>query len=109
VGRAAGVGQRSLTEAQFTTAVIQLAKYRGWSVTHFRPAKTERGWRTALQGDAGFPDLVLSRRGRTIIAELKTETGRLTDGQRRWADQIGPALYRLWRPSDMPIIGQELR
>jgi carbohydrate-selective porin OprB len=96
-----------VTEAQFTEAVIDLAKFRGWKVTHFRVAWTEKGWRTPLQGDAGFPDLVLARRGSIIIAELKTEKGKVTRAQAGWANALG-SVYRLWRPSDMDDITREL-
>ena len=98
-----------LTEQQFGEAVIDLARYRGWRVVHFRPARTTRGWRTAMSGDLGFPDLVLARHGVVLLVELKTQHGRLGRGQREWADAIGPGLYRLWRPSMMEEIKAELR
>ena len=44
-----------MTEEQLLTAVMDLAKFAGWRVTHFRPARTGRGWRTAVQGDNGCP------------------------------------------------------
>jgi hypothetical protein len=96
-----------VTEAEFTDAVIDLAHFRGWLCTHFRPAWTGKGFRTALQGDAGFPDLVLARRGVVIHAELKTEKGRVTRAQAAWATALGGS-YRLWRPSDMDEIAREL-
>lgn len=97
-----------LTEAQFAQAVVELAQWRGWRVVHFRPARTEKGWRTAMTGDLGFPDLVLARRGVVLHIELKTMHGRMGRGQREWAEEIG-ATYRLWRPSDMEQIKAELR
>lgn len=87
----------SMTEADFLSAVIRAARDRGWMVYHPRPAQTSKGWRTAGQGDAaGFPDLVLARDGRVIVAELKTETGRLTPAQESWLRASGG---ELWRPS----------
>lgn len=97
-----------MSEAEFTETVIQLAKFHGWTVTHFRPAWTERGWRTPLEGHKGFPDLVLARGGVVLIAELKTEKGKVTKEQQRWAAEIG-AQYRLWRPHDLEAIKEELR
>src|SRR5262245_42102129 len=41
--------------------ILQLARLWGWASYHQRPARTARGWRTALSGCAGFPDLVLVR------------------------------------------------
>lgn len=60
-----------------------------------------------MQGDRGFPDLVLAKNGVVILAELKTDTGRLGQGQPEWAEQIGTQ-YRLWRPKDMEQIKAEL-
>lgn len=73
---------------------------------HFRPARTAAGWRTPLSGDRGVPDLLLARRGRLILAELKSERGRLGSGQREWLDALGEH-GRLWRPADWDAI-QEL-
>lgn len=97
-----------MTEAQFADTVVSLAQWNRWRVVHFRPALTNKGWRTAMQGDAGFPDLVLARNGVLIVAELKTVHGRLGRGQQEWADAIG-AQYRLWRPTDLDAIREELR
>lgn len=97
-----------LSEAQFTETVIELAKFHGWMVSHFRPAWTERGWRTALQGHPGFPDLTLARNGVVLIVELKTVKGKTTKQQQRWGEAIG-SQYRLWRPTDLDAIKEELR
>lgn len=88
-----------VTEAEFTNSVIALAQLRGWKVAHFRPARTIRGWRTAVQGDIGFPDLVLARNGVVIFAELKTDKGKIRPEQEEWHQQIG-TVY-VWRPGDI--------
>lgn len=88
-----------MTEAQFTQAVIDFAKYKGWMVAHFRPARTTRGWRTPVQGDNGFPDLVLARDGRVVYAELKVGRNTLSKDQERWANAL-PEMY-VWRPADL--------
>jgi hypothetical protein len=97
-----------VTEDDLLSAVIDLARWRRWRVTHFRPCKTEKGWRTPLQGDPGWVDLALARNGVVILAELKSEKGKLGEGQPEWAAAIG-AQYRLWRPSDWPLIEKELK
>ena len=97
-----------ITEYQFAESVMALAQYRGWRVVHFRPALTKKGWRTAMQGDRGFPDLVLARGGAVLIVELKTNDGRYGIGQPEWAEELG-GVYRLWRPRDMEAIKEELR
>lgn len=99
------------TESQFQDAVADYARLRGWRVAHFRPARTKGGWRTAGQYDAqGFPDLVLVRSA-LVLAELKSESGRLSQPQREWARAIAAAQvpYYLWRPSDWPAIEAILR
>jgi len=97
-----------MTEVQFTDRVIQTAKLYGWLVTHFRPAKTTKGWRTALQGDSGFVDLVLARAGVVIHAELKVGRGRPRPDQISWAQAIGET-HRLWYPDDWDEIVETLR
>jgi hypothetical protein len=92
-----------MSEAQLQGGVIDTARTLGYLVAHFRAAKTERGWRTPVEGDGkGFPDLVLTGRGRVIFAELKNETRPLEPEQRVWLDALtiaGAELY-VWRPSD---------
>lgn len=96
-----------ISEAQFTNTVIELAKFRGWKVAHFRPAQTARGWRTPMSGDVGFPDLVLARDGVVIFAELKSDSGRLRKEQIEWAAHL-PGAY-IWRPKDLDLIKELLR
>lgn len=97
-----------MTEAELQKWVIDLAHLRGWLITHYRPAATRRGrFLTHLQGDKGGPDLLLARNSVVILAELKSSKGRLTPEQRAWRDQIGD-IYRLWRPSDLEAIINEL-
>lgn len=103
-----------MTEAQFQAAVIDLARLCGWRVMHTRAAQIRPGvWATPIQGDAGFPDLVLCRpiQGDFIVAELKTETGRVSAGQHLWLralDAAGVETY-VWRPTDLPTIKTRLR
>lgn len=109
-----------MKEADFQANVIQLARMFGWRVAHFRPARTKYGWKTPMQGDPGFPDLVLARDGRVIFAELKSDTGKLSPEQGMWLSAIDPywedtprlpirfAAY-VWRPSDIDEIGKVLR
>jgi hypothetical protein len=58
--------------------------------------------RNSKGSDSGFPDLVLLRPPRLVVAELKTETGRVTVAQWAWLDDFaacGAESY-VWRPSD---------
>jgi hypothetical protein len=87
--------------------VIELARLHHWKVFHQRPARTAHGWRTAVQGDAGLPDLLLLRPPRLIIAELKSALGRVTPDQEAWlqAFALVPDVHvYVWRPADWPAI-----
>ena len=82
-------GVKKITEAEFMRQVIRLAQLLGWKVAHFRPARTNKGWRTPVQGDgAGFPDLILGRGPghaiRLIAAELKVGNNKPTPQQYAW-------------------------
>lgn len=75
----------SLSEAQLQSAVIELATLLGWRLVHFRPAIDRSGrWTTPMQGDAGWPDLVLCRPPRLVFLELKSTKGRVTTDQTKW-------------------------
>jgi hypothetical protein len=107
-------------EEDFIQTVIDYARLRGWLVSHFRPGRTRDGWRTPIQGDAGFPDLVMARiepttgQARLIICELKSLRGRVTDDQSRWLQTLsavpGIAVH-VFRPteSDWQTIEQLLK
>lgn len=77
-----------MSEAAFQRQVTGLAQLLGWHWAHFRPGRTERGWATPVSGPigAGFPDLVLANVLRQSGAEV-----------------------RVWRPSDIDAIAEELR
>ena len=96
------------SEADFTAWVIDVAKLHGWLVHHVRPAWTAKGYRTPVQGDAGAPDLLLARDGVVVLAELKTQTGRVRPEQEAWLAACGPSA-RLWRPADRPAVLALLR
>jgi hypothetical protein len=103
---------RAEREREFQRAVIDLARLYGWRVYHTRPALTQRGrWVTPVQGDVGFPDLVLVRPPRVVFAELKRAGGRLTEAQQGWLDALhaceGVEAY-LWTPEDWHTIQRVL-
>jgi hypothetical protein len=101
----------SLSERNFMAQVIDLAHYCGWRVAHFRPARMAHGWRTPVGADgAGFPDLLMVREGVQIVAELKTEDGRLSEEQGRWLDTFETVCRCYsWRPSQWQEIEEALR
>lgn len=96
-----------MTEGQLQDAVIETARTFGWRVAHFRPARVIRGGRetyeTPVSADGkGFPDLVMIRGDRFVVAELKSDTGALRPDQEEWlADfRAHPGLETyLWKPA----------
>ena len=101
-----------MTEREFQRAVVELARLMGWRVQHTRPALTQRGrWLTPIQGDAGFPDLVLCRPPRLIVAELKRVGGKPTAEQQAWLEALqacaGVECY-LWTPADWDVVARTL-
>jgi hypothetical protein len=80
----------AMLEAQFKNTVIDIATRYDWFVHHDLPAMNRRGaWATHIQGNAGFPDLVLvNKRGVLVFAELKTDIGRVSKTQEAWLDSL---------------------
>ena len=102
---------RNAPEKILQDKVIHLAKMNGFMVQHSRPVKQADGrWLTAIQGDAGFPDLVLADAQRGVLfIELKSDTGRLTAGQVAWQRNIKPHCeYWLVRDADLPMLARRL-
>jgi hypothetical protein len=87
-------------EKEWQAQVVSLARRLGWMTYHtYDSRRSEPGW----------PDLVLVRE-RMVIAELKTQTGRVSEAQRKWLNalqQAGVETY-LWRPSDMGQVAATL-
>jgi hypothetical protein len=106
------VGVARLTEAAFTRQVLALARLCGWKSAHFRPGLTRKGeWRTAVQGDGkGFPDLLLVRGDRVVVAELKTNAGKPTKEQGEWlfAFRLAGVEAYVWKPLSWPVIERVL-
>ena len=73
---------------------------------HQRPARTMNGYRTAIQGHTGFPDLVLLRPPRLVFAELKGPRGKVQHDQALWLNGLEVVPYveqYLWRPKDWEL------
>ena len=95
-----------MSERELQSAVIEMAKLLGWRIMHQRPGRTLEGWRTAIEGHPGFPDLVLLRPPRLIFAELKSKRGRVDFDQATWLNGLnevkGVEQY-CWRPADWEL------
>ena len=100
------------SEADFMRTVTELAELFGWSWVHFRPARTAHGWRTPVSGPmgTGWPDLLMVRGKRLIVAELKRDGGKPTPEQVRVLDLLGVAAEAyVWRPADWSAVEAALR
>jgi hypothetical protein len=91
----------AVTEAAFLAAVLKLARTSGWMAYH-----TYRSTKSA----EGFPDVVAAATasairplGRLLFAELKTETGIVSQAQQAWLSTlqgIESIECYVWRPTD---------
>jgi len=101
-----------IDEATLQGAVIDALRVLGWYVAHFRPARTEKGWRTPVAADGkGFPDLLAThiKQKRLLAIELKGKRGKRTPEQEIWAEHFLAVAsvtvaveYHLWTPADWP-------
>ena len=101
----------SISEKDFQDMVVDAAEKWGWLVHAERPAKSNKGWVTPIQGKEGFPDLVLCKPPRLILAELKSQKGKVSTPQQEWLDALAICTEAaidvdvvLWRPSDFKDI-----
>lgn len=101
-----------MTEKQFQSYVVEMARTLGWWVAHFRPARVIRGgketYETPFAADGkGYPDLTMVRRGTLAFVELKAENGRVSEHQANWlglledvADSCHNVYCMVWKPAD---------
>jgi hypothetical protein len=97
----------AMSEDDLQTSVIDLARLYGYKVAHFRSVKVTKKdgstyWQTPVQGEVGFPDLILLRDGRGLAWELKSQRGQPTPAQTQWLSAFKLAGFdaRIIRPSD---------
>lgn len=89
-------------EAAFQARVKSFAGRHGWECYHTHNSK---------RSDPGFPDLVLARPPRILFRELKTETGKVSDDQKKWLLLLAACGLdaAVWRPSQWDEIQETLR
>jgi hypothetical protein len=89
---------KTVTEKRFMAAVVAFAALHKWKVFHpFDSRKSAPGW----------PDLALVRGGRLVLAELKTESERVSSAQAEWLERLravaansaGAVTVHLWTPA----------
>ena len=92
-----------MTEKEFMAQIIQLLELYDWRYYHTFDSR---------RSAQGFPDLVAIRPPRFILAELKTDNGKLTAAQREWLEALGRVPHVetfCWRPGDFEEIVALLR
>ena len=102
-----------MNEAALKSTVINVARMKGWLIHHDLPAMNRRGrWATHVEGDVGFPDLVLlsPHYGQLLFVELKSEKGRTTSSQDNWLGALTLAGIEshVVRPADLEFITHRL-
>jgi len=88
----------ALTEKAFQSHVLALARMYQWRTFHVYDSR---------RSAPGFPDLLLCKPPVLLLAELKTDHGRLTPAQSEWVSVLGQCTTiatHLWRPADLPRI-----
>jgi hypothetical protein len=100
-----------ITEREFQIQIIRYAQLLGYKVAHFRVARTSSGWRVPIEADGtGWPDLVMVRDKKILVAELKVQNRPLTRQQAAWLQALegaGVAAYH-WTPNDWREIQEVL-
>ena len=93
----------ALPEKAFMSQIIDLAERTGWLVYHTYDSR---------RSQKGFPDLVLVRPPEIIFAELKSQSGRLTDEQADWLNALSQIekspIIAVWRPDDIEVVAKYL-
>ena len=93
----------SMSEAQFQKIVEGYAKVMGWLYYHTRDSR---------RSQPGFPDLVMLRGERQVVAELKRQkAAKPSEKQQNWLDgykAVGAEVY-VWRPAHIPEIEEILK
>lgn len=91
-------GNVALSEKQWQQTVADYAKLRGWHLYHSYDSR---------RSEPGFPDLVLLRGRRQVVAELKTDAAPgPTPDQQKWLQAFADvgAEVHVWRPRDLQLV-----
>jgi hypothetical protein len=103
-------------ESVLLSQVMAYAAMRGWRAWHDQATNTPRrcrdcgSYQRIPRNAPGLPDLILVRRPRLVIAEIKAEGGRVTPAQQRWLDEFAACGVETftWFPHDWETIKEVL-
>jgi IS4 transposase len=96
---------RAIPEGQFQADVVAYAILLGWKFIYHVPDSRRAS-------SAGFPDLVMVRKGRLLFIECKKVGGVVSPAQRAWLDALGtvPGVeVMVATPEDWPALESLLR
>ena len=86
---------KGISETAFLSQVADILNLYRWRWCHIRPAWSEKGWRTPIQGNdpdgfkgKGLPDIIAVRPPRLIFAELKDAYAKPTPEQEAWLEDL---------------------
>ncbi len=91
-----------ISHKAFQQQVIEVARAGGFDRIYFT-------W-NSRHSPAGFPDLIMLKGSRMVVAELKTGKDKVRPEQQAWLDAfalVTPGVY-VWRPSDSEDIDRIL-
>ncbi len=96
---------RTVSEAELFEACRQMLDLYGWLWYHTYDSR---------RSNPGFLDIVAVRDGVIRFIELKSQTGRISQGQLHWMTELGRAIGKnvyvhVWRPSDLSEITRILK
>lgn len=93
------------TERQCEDTILEAAATFGWLAHATRPAPSNKGWRTPIRGNKGFPDLVLVRGSEILFVELKRKPNRVEPDQTRWLGALSDTgrveVHVVWVPEGL--------
>ena len=92
----------AMPEAELQSAIIEVARLRGYLVYHTRDSR---------RSEPGFPDLVLAHPSKGVIfVECKTEKGKLSAAQIKWFETLSVGGSDVWvtRPSTLDAMLKRL-
>ncbi len=79
---------KGISETAFASQVEDLFNIYHWHWAHFRPAFSNKGWRTPVSGKGkGFLDYIALRPPRILVAELKDDHSKMRPEQEEWFEK----------------------
>ena len=103
-----------MLEKEFQQSLVDLARWHGWRAHATRTVQVKSGHWLSPGIDAGFPDLILARKGELLFVECKLDKTKTRANQDLWLEllesvcRIGQVECYVWRPGDWAKITQRL-